>query len=226
MKSNWPIKKLGEIVKNKKDSNGVRIPSINRNGKLVSRLMVVVLGGFDGVLDKESRLYLRLLGRLVDKSFDEYTIAKKCIDEEIKEKDKLTYRFAVINHLENCLNAINRVSKIFWILAFGHEKVKKNFNILNFISKESIKKLKKYKVSTIRNRVEHIDEDIYENKFESGLFLDVNGKYEKVCINNRCLSLSELALIIENYHNFVLEIFDTHIQYKCIICGTFKNSLY
>jgi hypothetical protein len=208
MKSNWPIKKLGEIVKNKKDSNGVRIPSINRNGKLVSRLMVVVLGGFDGVLDKESRLYLRLLGRLVDKSYDEYTIAKECIDEEIKEKDKLEYRFAIINHLENCLNAINRVSKIFRILVFGNKNVKKNFNILNFISKESIKKLKKYKVSTIRNRVEHIDEDIYENKFESGLFLDVNGKYEKVCINNRCLSLSELALIIENYHNFVLEIFD------------------
>jgi hypothetical protein len=208
MKSNWPIKKLGEIVKNKKDSNGVRIPSINRNGKLVSRLMVVVLGGFDGVLDKESRLYLRLLGRLVDKSYDEYTIAKECIDEEIKEKDKLEYRFAIINHLENCLNAINRVSEIFRILVFGNKNVKKNFNILNFISKESIKKLKKYKVSTIRNRVEHIDEDIYENKFESGLFLDVNGKYEKVCINNRCLSLSELALIIENYHNFVLEIFD------------------
>lgn len=204
----WPTKKLGEIAKDKKDSNGVKIPPINRDGKLVNRLIPVVLVGFDGVLDKESQLYLRLLCRLVDKSFDEYTAVKEYIDQEIKEGNKLAYRFAIINHLENCLNAINRVSKIFSILIFGTKNVKKNFNILNFISKESIEKMKKYEVSTVRNRVEHIDEDIYENKFESGLFLDVDDKYEKVCINKQCLSLSELVLIIENYHNFVLEIFN------------------
>jgi len=56
--------------------------------------------------------------------------------------------------------------------------------------------------------MEHIDEDILENKFETGLFLDVNKNYSQICINNKCLAFVDLASIIENYHNFALEIFN------------------
>jgi len=195
-------------------NNIIQIPTINRDGKLITRLLVIVLGGFDGALDKESQLFLRLLCRLVDKSYDEYMLAREYIKEEMKAEDKLAYRFSIINHLEDCLNAINRAINIFNILISGktigkHEIktiIKKDCSILKLISSETIAKIKKYKVSQIRNRIEHIEEDIYLNKFKNGLFLDVDDEYKKVCINNKCLSLFDLALAIENYHNFVLEI--------------------
>ena len=119
------------------------------------------------------------------------------------------------SHLENSINAINRFIKILDIIINGKDVIKKingnevkqNINIINFISVNSIKKIKKHKISKIRNKVEHIDEDIYFNKFKKDLFLDVDDRYQKICINNKCISFIELTQIIENYHNLVLEIF-------------------
>ena len=144
-------------------NNIIQIPTINRDGKLITRLLVIVLGGFDGALDKESQLFLRLLCRLVDKSYDEYMLAREYIKEEMKAEDKLAYRFSIINHLEDCLNAINRAINIFNILISGktigkHEIktiIKKDCSILKLISSETIAKIKKYKVSQIRNRIIH-----------------------------------------------------------------------
>lgn len=187
-----------------------QIPTINRDGKLVTRLLPVVLVGFDHVLDKESRLYIRLLVRLVDKSFNEYMTAREYIIEETKTQDKLAHRFNIIGYLENSINAISRAIKIFEIIIYGKKikdsNEKRKFNILNFVNSKTLKKIKKQNVSKIRNRIEHIDEDIFDNKFKRDLFLDVDEKYEKICINNKCLSLVNLASIIENYHTFVLEI--------------------
>lgn len=175
--------------------------------------------GFDGVLDKESRLYIRLLVRLIDKSFDEYMMAREYITEETKTQDKLAYRFNIISHLENSINAINRAIKIFEILIYGKkvnnpckkgklQRERKNLNILNFISSETLGKIKKHSVSKIRNRIEHIDVDIFDNEFKGTLFLDTDDKYEEICINNKCLPLSNLTSIIEDSHNFVLEVFN------------------
>jgi len=199
----WPAKKLGEIMKKQiANNNTIQIPVVSRDGSLVKRLSIVVSGDLDGVLDKESRLYLRLLARLVEKSFDEYMVAKEYLIEEIKTKNKLAHRFNIINHLENCINAINRAIKTFNSAIKADESC-----INNFVSANTIKKIKKLNVSSIRNRVEHIDEDIYKKKFKTGLFLDVDDEYRKICISGKCLLLSDLASTIENYHNFVLEIF-------------------
>jgi len=89
------------------------IPSPSRECKLTNQLMVIVLGGFDSVLDKNGRLYLRLLCRLVDKAFNEYLLAREYLLEELKSKDKLAYRFSIIDHLENCFNALNRAISVF-----------------------------------------------------------------------------------------------------------------
>lgn len=187
-----------------------QIPAINRDGSLITRLIPVILVGADKGLDRESKLYISLLVRLIDKAFTEYMEAKEYIEEELKIDDKLAYRFHIINHLENCLNAISRAVKVFNVIVgkkYKEKTMKKNFNILNFVSQKTIKEVKKFKVSDIRNRVEHIEEDIYFNKFKADLFVDVDDKYQKICINNQCISLFELVQIIENYHNFVLEIF-------------------
>ncbi len=186
----------------KRKNTNIEIPDIHRDISLIKRLVIVVLGGFDSVLDREGQLYFRLLCRLIDKAADEYLTSREYIMEEIKTKDKLAYRFSMIDHLENCINAINRAIKTFTCLN------EKRSNILNFVSAEIVSRIKEYSVSNVRNRIEHIDEDILGNKFEGSVFLDINENYSQICINNKCLPFIDLASMIENYHNFVLEIFN------------------
>jgi len=190
-------------MENSMSNKDTKIPDIKRDGRLMNRMLIITIGGFDAVLDKESRLYLRLLCRLIDKSFNEYYIAKEYMEEEIKIEDRLAYRFAIIDHLENCINAINRVVKVFNDI----DDRSKQYNLFKFVSKATVGKIRKYKVSNVRNRVEHIDEDIYENKFHSTLFLDVDSQYEKISINDKYLALSDITSMTEDYHSFVLEIF-------------------
>ena len=178
-----------------------KIPKINREIALIKRLLIVVLGGLDGVLDKKGQLYFRLLCRLVDKSFDEYLMVREYIVEEIKTKDKLAYRFHIISHLENCINAINRAIRVF------KSSITKS-NIKNFVSESTIKEINRFSVSSIRNRIEHIDEDIYKKEINSGIFLDIDDKYKEICIGGKCISINNLASLINNYHNFVSEIFN------------------
>ncbi len=54
-----------------------------------------------------------MLCRLIDKAFEEYNAARQYIEEEIKSGNKLEFMFAIINHLENCINATNRTAKTF-----------------------------------------------------------------------------------------------------------------
>lgn len=191
----------------KASNNSIQIPVIKRDGPLIKRLIPVLVVGSEKQLDKESRLYIRALSRLVDKSFDEYMCAREYIIEEIRENDKLAYRIAIINHLEDSVNALNRAINILEALIYGKNKTVKSFNILNFINSTTLQKTKTYNVSKIRNKIEHLDEDIFDNKVSGGIFVDVDERYKQICINSRCLSLYELTSAIEDYHNLVLEIF-------------------
>lgn len=201
--ANKKISMTKRIFREQNINKDIKIPIVNRDIRLIKRLILVVMIGFDEVLGKKGKLYFRLLCRLVDKSFDEYLIARKYILEEMETKDKLACRFIIINHLENCINAINRAIK-----AFNSSIEADESYIKNFVNENTLKKIKELNVSSIRNMIEHIDEDILRNKFETGLFLDVDKDYSQICINNRCLKLVELTSIIEDYHNFVLEIFN------------------
>ena len=192
--------------------NTMDIPEVKRDGKLISRLLAAILVGFDRVMDKESQLYLRLLARLVDKSFMEYGLVREFLLEEIKSNDKLAYRIEIINHLENCVSAISRASKIMDRLANGVSfkdgtKIKKDLDIYKFVSEETRKKVVTKSVSGVRNRVEHIDEDVYLNKFKDRLLLDVSDDYQNININGKSVPLMDLANMITTYHELTLEIF-------------------
>lgn len=188
-KASWPIKKLGEM----------KLPEVRRDGALINRLIPILLGGFDEVLDKKSQLYMRLLCRLVDKVFDEYVSAHECLIDEIQSGNKLAYRFKIINHFENCINALNRASAIF--------QISKRRDLGGLVSKLTKKKLERLSVSEFRNSVEHIDKDINREVWQKDLFLDVDENYENICINSYCISFKELVDIINQYHDYVLEIF-------------------
>ena len=177
-----------------------KIPAIKRNGSLLTRLLPIVIIGSDRVLDKKGQLYLRLLCRLTDKSHDEYSAAKEHIDNEIETKNKLAYSFSIINHLENCINAIHRAAKTL-------KAAKKDKNrLLEYISKESLEKITRCNTSIIRHRIEHIDDDIQKGTLRGAIFLHIDDNYEKICISDKCITFNELVSIIECYHEAVLEI--------------------
>ncbi len=192
--------------------NKPKIPQVSRDGNLISRLLPIIIVGSDRILGNESCLYLRLLTRLVDKAFDEYTTVANYLTKEIEINDKLTFRLEIINHLENCINAISRVSKILNILKIGiiRDKllIKKNIDLTKLIDQKLLRKLRGSNIVSVRNRVEHIDEDIYLGELKQGIFLDIDSNYEKICIKNKCVSLSQLVIIIESYHKLVLGMFD------------------
>jgi hypothetical protein len=85
--------------------------------------------------------------------------------------------------------------------------MKDNSNLLKYMSKESLEKIKNFKTSTVRDRIEHIDEDIQEGKFSGPLFLDIDNKYQKIGISGRWIAFQDIVFIIETYYNTVLEIF-------------------
>jgi len=191
----------------------VEIPDVKVKHSLSSCLFPVILVAGTEILDKDSKFYIYLLVRLTDKSREEFMLAREYINKEQRSGDKLAHRFQIINHLENCINAISRSIKIFDVIHNGKKEEKKlfinnNIKLLDHVSKKTITKIKRYKTSKIRNRIEHIEEDIYTNKFVTGLSVDIDVKYQNICINKRCISIIELSNIILDYHNFVLEIFN------------------
>jgi len=99
--------------------------------------MVVVIGGLDKkALDEKGQRYLRLFCRLIDKAYDEYTTVKPYIEKEIKSENRLEYLFAIINHLENCINALNRAGK-----AFGEADTNAIMNLMPPTLKERLNRL-------------------------------------------------------------------------------------
>ena len=81
-----------------------------------------------------------------------------------------------------------------------------NFNLLDTIDDSILNHIQSYSVSALRNRIEHLDEDIFDNKASGGLFADVDESYKNICVQGRCLPISEFVSSIEASHNLVLMI--------------------
>lgn len=197
------------------------IPAVFRDGKLTSRLLVVVLGGFDSQMDETSRLFLRQLTRLCDKSYTEYMSAREYLQEEIRNHDVLMYRFLIVSHFENCINALGRSCKLLMCLKNGlvtleerrknvqNPKIlKKDFDIYKLMDKEAVNSLINSEILSVRNRLEHIDEDIFLSLLKEKIFLDVDEKYSQISVNGKSISLTKLSKLIETHHTLMLNVFD------------------
>lgn len=175
-----------------------KIPSPAKNVLLSNKLIPIALLGLDQKhLDREGQLYLRLLCRLIDKAIYEYALAKKSAEQEIKVGNRLEYGFSIINHLENCINALNRVSKAF-------ERARGN-GLLKYLSKESKRDLDHIRISGIRNSMEHIEKEIQGKKIVGPLYLSFDNSYNKICINNESIEVADLVLIMETYYQVMNE---------------------
>jgi hypothetical protein len=180
------------------DEMTANIPVPNRDRKLFYKLIIPAIGGLDQKrLDKSGQLYLRVLCRLTDKAFEEYMIAKESMDAEIKCGNKLDYGFSIINHLENCINAVNRTTK-----TFEHAETK---GIFQLMSNNLQNKVKAASVSGVRNKMEHIEQYI-RNNFNGTIFLTLDANYQNISVYNQTLAILDLVKIIETYHEAVSEI--------------------
>jgi len=208
------------------------MPEIKRDAPLLVRLLAIAFIGFDTVFDKAGGLYCRILCRLIDKAFKDYSSAKECVDKEIKSGDKLAWRILIIDHLEDCIFSMSRVIRIVDMLEKGvrnksfacclncKQEVKvadnqfQKSDFLKFSKLRTFVKLRSKEIRSIRNRIEHIDEDVYFNIIEGPVFLDVDNDYEGVLLNRKYCSFIHLANIIESYHEFMLEIIK-NLPMKC-----------
>jgi translation initiation factor 2 beta subunit (eIF-2beta)/eIF-5 len=163
-----------------------------------------MLGGMLEPLDRKSRLALIIFSRLIDKASGEYIESKELLETDVSNSKKAFLELQAHNHLENCINALNRVINLFDECS-KHEST--DYNLRLFFSKQTLDNIQSYSVSHVRNRIEHIDEDISDDDVSGGIILSVDHDNDRVCINERCISFEEIAEIISEYHSFVVEIF-------------------
>ena len=193
-----------------KKTNNLDIPKLDIDHNVLSKkLIIITLIGFDEVLGKKGSSYYRLFCRLIDKSISEYKIARELIIEEKKNEDRLIYFFEIVNHLENCVNALGRVTRTFETAK--NDKNNCDNNLFDFVSNETKNNLSGHHdiIKDIRNRIEHIDEDIAKvrnRKLEGGLFLWTSVDYKNININKKEISFKNLSNIIFSFYKFILEI--------------------
>lgn len=197
------------LLNNKKDY--IRLPKIKRDGPLITGLFSITTMGFDNALDKKSASYFRLLCRLIDKSFDDYCSARNFIEKEIINNDKLAYHVVTVNKLEDCIFSVNRLLRI-----LDYLKKEKGVYLLDLVEPDLYESLKNKQIKDVRNRIEHIDEDIRDNKINGGIFLGISEDYKKIFLNKRNCSFSELVEIIENYYKLMVGIIEKLPKSGCV----------
>lgn len=161
------------------------MPDIFVDGSAISRFLSGSLGG---AYEQDMEKYFSLLGRLIDKARHEYLAARNAAVLESSTSSIETIE--IINHLENCINALARVYKIFSQIGSVGVSMQKS-------------------VSDVRNRIEHMDEDIAEGK--TGVTsLNISSDAKSIEILGKSLNLVDLAKEIEVVHMEILKLFHKH----------------
>lgn len=161
------------------------MPAISVDGSAISRFLV---GSMGGAYEPDMERYFSLLGRLIDKARHEYAAARSSALTESSEDS--IYTAEIINHLENCINALVRVYKIFSQIGSVGVSMQKS-------------------VSDVRNRIEHMDEDIAEGK-TGATSLNISSDAKSIEILGKTLDLVDLAKEIEAVHVEILKLFHKH----------------
>lgn len=173
---------------------------------LVARLIPLMLGGFIKVLDKRGQAYFILLCRLIDQADHTYLELVKVIAQEQKSGDRLANILEVTNHIENLINLLSRITKIYSRLVSSN----KISNIQTYIDIDprNLSELESKKVIDVRNRIEHIDEDIANIETNGPVSVSVDDTYTKVSILQQSISFEEIEFLLQQYHHIASSIFN------------------
>lgn len=153
-----------------------------------------------GLTQKKSRdvqAFAVLAARLIDKAKNEYGAARDAATaeenegrlsfEEIMERNNGQYFFtcAIMNHLENCINAVSRIYKLFKLLPNRYASLSRNT------------------VTKVRNAIEHMDEKVALGGSTS---LNLSSDALAIEITGETLSTKELAGEILALHAEIIKV--------------------
>lgn len=173
------------------------MPEIFVDGSAISRFLT---GSLVGAFDEKNSRYFVLLGRLIDKARNEYIYAREAAQEEERESGmtfaqierrnsgQFFYTVPIINHLENSINALSRIYKIFRQIKYQYTSSIDN------------------SVKDVRDMIEHMERDIASAKSGS-VSLNISKDARHIEILNSSLCLAELAEEIESIHREIIKIF-------------------
>jgi hypothetical protein len=146
--------------------------------------------------------YRRNFIRLTDKAISEYHEVRDLLTADVRETNATTkelkktglhfYMVAIVNHIENCINAISRLYKLLVRINSGKESEvfpRQLFKLLN---------TKYDMVKSLRDSIEHIDEQIQSDEITTGkpIMLTINEAGNGIAISNFEMSCQNLASVL------------------------------
>lgn len=161
-----------------------------------------LLGCLAGIIKKDAKnleACLAVMSRLIDKAKFEYMEARNTAIEEEKEhkmtfeeitkrnKGQFIFTHKIINHLENCINSISRIHKLFSILPEEY-KLKYKLNINHF-----------------RNSIEHMETRI-NNSMVGSYAINISSDATEIEIANEKIKIEDIAKEIRFLHEKILSI--------------------
>lgn len=191
---------------------GLPMPDISDLNLLKEPLLVILIGLNDKGLTKKLGLHRRNFIRLVDKAIIEYLDARQELVKEIKEEKRTlagqnsgqVYRFAFIDHLENCVNAVRRLLGIL-------ERLKTD-TTSNVFPRETRKLLQSIgkDIIDVRDVIEHMDEKVQDDQIGANepVMLSLSRERDTVMIGDYFLRLSQLSITIRRLHQVGLNLLE------------------
>lgn len=180
---------------------------IKRDFRLLQQFIPIQLCGFTVFFDKKTRRYISMLVRLIDKATLNYNLI---IEHTIKLKNGENIEFgdflSLTDYAEDCIIALSRAIKIIEAVVSDNST-----NLKDFIDSNILEKVKNNKnVVNVRNRMEHISEDIKNEDTKDTenhiINLDESNKLS-IGKDGTNIELAELKSVIQDYNNLVLSVF-------------------
>lgn len=189
--------------------------------RLQVRSILHVFVGDPG-LNRKQVSYRRVFARLVDKAIYEYQMTRKAILDQLAERDRSPEQMAAhgrqlfilayTDHLENCVNAVNRAWHAFGCL--------QEEGISGSVQSELDRSLNTFSDSLeglrlVRNAFEHVEERIQEDKIVEGqpVMLSISPDGERAVIGNDEVQFADVARTLRKLHELGKLLFETgHVQ--------------
>lgn len=195
--------------------------------RLQVRTLITSLIGDPGIERKQSH-YRRNFARLVDKAIYEYEVARKAVSAQLHATvdgadhsytgnrpisfgGSRLYIISYIDHMENCVNAVNRLLKL-----FDHLKNGKSNPILAGLPRAKKRALGAYSrsLSNVRNAFEHIEEYIHGDKIieGQGFMLSISDNGDRAIMGPHAMEFSDLARALRQLYEIGVMMFAKQID--------------
>ena len=180
--------------------NKYNIPDVSGVPKVTHCYLAGSLTGTQVGMDKKIELLRKNFVRLIDKAIYEYQFAREAIIDELEEKNSIIHTIAIINHLENCINSIHRVFKLY-------DRIKKSPHApkMDKILKKLAEVYEK-PIRDMRHTLEHIDNEIQNDNIKDGqaVALKISKDYKSVEIAGCSMELLDITNILKHLYKIGL----------------------